>query len=192
MARRWSPIWKVTKEEFVTIVNSSNTVKEVLENFGLQSKGRNYETLKKRCDEEGIDYSRLLINAEEARINRLKNMKQKIPLEDILVEDSGYNRGHLKKRLIDQEILKNRCSICGLEGEWNGKPISLQLDHINGNSRDNRLHNLRLVCPNCHSQTENFAGKKLKKKAKPVCEVCGKEASRNAKRCKSCVMKNKI
>lgn len=65
---------------------------------------------------------------------------------------------HLKKRLIDAGLLKFRCRVCGLS-KWRGKPISLQLDHKNGDGTDNRLKNLRLLCPNCHSQTPTYAGK---------------------------------
>ena|SRR5271154_6721323 len=86
-----------------------------------------------------------------------------IPLEDILVIGSDYDRGNLKKRLIENNLLKNECYVCGMGPEWNGKPLSLQIDHINGVSNDNRLENLRMLCPNCHSQTETYAGKRFKR-----------------------------
>ena len=52
-----------------------------------------------------------------------------------------------------------RCALCGNEGEWCGQPLTLQLDHVNGRYDDNRLENLRWLCPNCHSQTPTFAGR---------------------------------
>ena len=64
----------------------------------------------------------------------------------------------LKKRILRAGLLKNECYICGLK-EWLNKPIVLQLDHINGNNKDNRIENLRLLCPNCHSQTSTWCGK---------------------------------
>jgi len=84
-----------------------------------------------------------------------------IPLSEILVENSGYtNIARLKIRLLREGLLEAKCygEGCGLT-EWRGQPISLQLDHINGDNLDHRIENLRLLCPNCHSQTETFAGK---------------------------------
>ena len=63
-----------------------------------------------------------------------------------------------KNRLIKANLIEYKCSCCGIT-EWNGKPLTLQLHHINGNNRDNRLENLTFLCPNCHSQTDNFSGK---------------------------------
>jgi Zn finger protein HypA/HybF involved in hydrogenase expression len=88
-------------------------------------------------------------------------MPNEIPLELVLVENLNYGRCHLKRRLISLGLLNYYCANpeCGLT-EWLGKPISLQLDHINGVNNDNRLENLRLLCPNCHSQTDTYSGKK--------------------------------
>lgn len=84
-------------------------------------------------------------------------------LSKILVSNSSYkNMTRLKLRLQKELGLEYRCDNCKIS-EWLDKPISLQLDHINGINNDHRLENLRLLCPNCHSQTETFAGKnKLK------------------------------
>jgi hypothetical protein len=87
-----------------------------------------------------------------------------VPLEEALVENSTYSRVLLKKRLIKEGILIEECSECGQGPEWNGKPLVLQLDHKNGINNDNRKVNLRLLCPNCHSQTETFAGRNSRKK----------------------------
>lgn len=77
------------------------------------------------------------------------------PLHALLA--GGKSRQNIKRRLILAGILENRCELCGIS-EWRGKPLSIQIDHINGVRDDNRLENLRMLCPNCHSQTDTFAG----------------------------------
>lgn len=84
---------------------------------------------------------------------------QKIPINEILEGIHPYYQTlKLKKRLIKEGIKKNECEICGIS-DWNGKPLSMQLDHIDGNSHNHKLENLRMICPNCHSQTETYCGK---------------------------------
>lgn len=78
------------------------------------------------------------------------------PISELLL--LGKSRYNIKLRLLKAGILTNRCEECGLS-EWRGKPLSIQIDHINGVRNDNRLENLRMLCPNCHSQTETFASK---------------------------------
>lgn len=71
-------------------------------------------------------------------------------------------RHHLKKKILKNKLLANECQICKQPPEWNGKILVLQLDHINGINNDNRIENLRLLCPNCHSQTDTFCHKNRK------------------------------
>jgi Zn finger protein HypA/HybF involved in hydrogenase expression len=80
---------------------------------------------------------------------------------------AGRNRGHIKQRLIRLGLKQHRCETCGIS-EWLGKPLSLALHHINGDGDDNRLENLEPLCPNCHSQTENFAGRALRLRGVPA------------------------
>ena len=80
------------------------------------------------------------------------------PLTIYLVAGRAVNRTHLKRRLLAEGLKHNRCEVCGLT-EWLGAPLSMALHHVNGDGLDNRLENLQLLCPNCHSQTENFAGR---------------------------------
>lgn len=84
----------------------------------------------------------------------------KIPLEDILVEGSTYSTNPLKKRLLKEGLLDNECEVCGTGPEWNGEELVLQLDHKNGVSDDHRVLNLRIICPNCHTQTPTYVSRK--------------------------------
>jgi DNA-binding CsgD family transcriptional regulator len=81
-----------------------------------------------------------------------------LPLEELLVVGRRTNRMHLKIRLFKAGLKENRCERCGIT-EWAGKPLNMQLHHINGDGLDNRIENLELLCPNCHSQTETYGGR---------------------------------
>ena len=84
---------------------------------------------------------------------------KKIPTQEIIEGLHPYYQTlKLKKRLMADGIKENKCEICGIT-EWNGKLLMMQLDHVDGNSHNHRLSNLRMTCPNCHSQTETFCGK---------------------------------
>jgi DNA-binding CsgD family transcriptional regulator len=79
-----------------------------------------------------------------------------MPLDALVAGPRG--RTHLKQRLLAAGVMEARCDACGI-GAWRGRPLSLALHHVNGDGSDNRLENLQLLCPNCHSQTANFAGR---------------------------------
>jgi len=82
---------------------------------------------------------------------------ERLKIEDILNgKHPQYGTDKLKKRLLEEGFLELKCIDCGIVDTWNGKPIILHLDHINGKSTDHRLENLRLLCPNCHSQTDTY------------------------------------
>ena len=87
-----------------------------------------------------------------------------IPIDQILRK--AKSRCTVKRRLLEAGILSNRCDWCGLT-EWRGRPISIQIDHVNGVRNDNRLENLRMLCPNCHSQTETFAARNMHRRPIP-------------------------
>ena len=150
MPRRTSPVWKMDDADFRQLCQSCNSVSAILRYFGMTNHG-NSVTVKSRIEEMDIDTSHFTTKRSLGRPARL--------LEDVLVEGSTYSRYQLKKRLLRDGILVNRCDICGLGDEWNDRPINHRIDHINGVSTDNRLENLRMLCPNCDSQQPTFAGR---------------------------------
>lgn len=110
-----------------------------------------------------------------------------LSLNELLVDNRPQtSRTHLKKRLIKSGLLIEKCFECGLGDEWNGKKIVLQLEHKNGKNKDNRLENLCLLCPNCHSQTKTFAGKNCVKSLQNKCLECDTSISKKALRCVCC------
>jgi hypothetical protein len=188
MKKHRSPIWKINKETLVDVISKRNTFSDVLQFFDLANKGGNYKTLRDRCEFDNIDLTQLRKRSEEIRVRGFKN-KEKLPLDKVLVKNSTYNRGSLKKRLVEEKILKYECSICEQSSVWKEKPLVLVLDHINGISNDHRIKNLRFLCPNCNSQTSTFAGRNVIYKKKIIFCECGKKISLQSKRCKECSAK---
>lgn len=178
MSGPWEDIDRVKR-----IILESNTISNVLKELELNPVSGNYSTFKKFIKKYNIDISHFKITGE---IN--KNIYSKISLEDVLVENSLYSRKSLKRRLLREGFRKNECELCGLT-EWNGEKLIMILDHINGNNTDNRLENLRMVCPNCNSQlpTHCRGHKKINNVTKPKCIDCEKPLSeKRSKRCISC------
>ena len=98
--------------------------------------------------------------AAAVKSGRILVRPRKDPLCDILVAGSRASRLTVKRRLLAERVKAPRCDDCGLD-EWLGRPLRLDLHHVNGDRRDHRLANLRLLCTNCHSQTDNFAARAL-------------------------------
>jgi hypothetical protein len=141
-------------------VKSSFTQKEVLTKLGKQCAGGNYSGLKKQIDFFGIDNSHF--DASNIRNKKLRTYNEifrpKKDISECLIENSEYSRTHLKNRLYKEGIKEKKCELCGQGEEWNGNKMSLILDHINGINNDNRLENLRIVCPNCNATLPTHCG----------------------------------
>lgn len=176
-----------TNEELKALVDESNTFGDLMKKLGYNTnRGGTVTLLRRYLKENNIDFSKF----SKRNIHNFSHPKKK--LEDVLVEDSDYtNLNSLKKRLLNEGLIEYKCEECGIS-EWKGKHLVLQLDHINGNNRDNRLENLRLLCPNCHSQTDTFSRKKTRLKKKKVCENYRKKLIGNGEHemCQRCAHKS--
>ena len=148
-----SKVYQVSDEQFREIIANSYSYSDCLRALGLGTNGgSSTDVLKRRIQE-------LECSTEHFNKGKSSGAYTHYAMSEILVKDSNYVAiSRLKKRLVDEGYLEYKCACCGIS-EWMGKPISLQLDHINGNNRDHRIENLRFLCPNCHSQTDTYAGK---------------------------------
>ena len=156
-----SKVYDLDDSSFQQLVLNSTSYTSICRAIGLSPYGSNGRTqIKKRCNELGISTEHIT-----GKITRSSDFYShpKYTLDEILVENSSYsNRAKLKERLLRQNRLDYKCAICGNTGLWLNKELSLQLDHINGINNDNRIENLRFLCPNCHSQTQTFSGRNKK------------------------------
>lgn len=185
MRHRTSPVWKMESSEFRALVAESTTISQVLARFGLPNRGQNYRTFLGRIAEDKIDTSHFLGRSILTRGKR--------PLSEVLAEGVSVQSWGLKRRLLSAGLLDEQCQQCGLGPEWNNSRLFLHLDHINGDHLDNRLENLRLLCPNCHSQTANYSGRKSFKGRQSrleeiPCSSCGalKPKNRADRVCQQC------
>jgi len=144
------------EEHLRKVMSECNSIKECLLKLGLRAAGGNYKSLIKACNDFGIVIKRC-DGKVKTKVAVGLNTKT---LEEILVENSTYtNRCGIKKKLLKAGLLEEKCNNCGIGPLWNNKPLTLQLEHVNGVYNDHRLENLCLLCPNCHTQTSTFAGK---------------------------------
>ena len=168
-----------TKEELEQIVKNSRSYRDVIKKVGYTTvSGGNTKTVRSRIEKYGIDTSHFSNNRAMIRTE-----------ENVFCKDSTAAQKVLRDWFTKGEYVPYQCDYCGIS-EWQGKKLVLQLDHINGDNHDNRLENLRWLCPNCHSQTDTFCGKQLRKERKVekknYCVDCGKEITAAATRCPEC------
>ena len=159
---------KHTKEALLPVVIISTNYTDLLRNLGLRINGGNHRLITMRIKEYGIDTSHFTGNAwnkGKTKKNddslRRQSITSSTPNEQIFCINSGYNSSRIYDRLIEMGW-KEECSVCGIK-EWMEKSIRFHVDHMNGNHTDNRFENLRIICPNCHQQTNTWGAKNKKK-----------------------------
>jgi len=157
----------VSDHDMCQIVSESTSLKEVLLRIGYSGTSQ-INPLKKRMETLGIS------------INRGKFIKEhETPDDKVYIKNSSYS--HIRERVLKDNYMEYQCSSCGIKATWNGNPLTLQLDHIDGDCHNNTKENLRWLCPNCHSQTSNYGNKdghrskrRQRTNEKGICPVCDK------------------
>lgn len=181
-------VFTMVNEESLRIACKNNfSMKRVLEELGLCVSSANYRHFNKKIKSHNID-----IGHFSNYVGTKKSYSDKNSFGRYLVENSEYGSGthQFKKQLIKYGYLKYQCDKCKNDGKWLDEDLSLQLDHINGIRNDNRIENLRILCPNCHSQTATYSGKCNKKGKKIRLCKCGNHMVQKSKLCRKC--SNKI
>jgi hypothetical protein len=185
--RRWAVRWGIDAEHLpdrrgvqraeygdadlrVAIANSRSWA-EALRRLGYCPSGGNWKTLKKRA--AALEVSTEHFDPYAA--SRERNRRSRTPLEEILIKGSTFSRTCLKQRLYDEGLKEPRCELCGQDNTWRGKRMGLILDHANGVRDDNRLENLRIICPNCAATLDTHCGRKNREPLPELeCLRCGR------------------
>lgn len=140
------------KNKLETIIKSSFSYADVLRGMDLNTNNGNYQTLKRYISKYNLSID---------HFKYISNMGEMIakPIDFYLQNGTTIGSNNLKKKILKLKLIEYQCAWCKITDTYDGRPIVLQLDHINGINTDNRLENLRLLCPNCHSQTDTFTSK---------------------------------
>ncbi|MDQ0843035.1 HNH endonuclease [Streptomyces sp. V1I6] len=152
---RWS------RERLDAAVRKSTNMCQVLRALGLDVLGGQHTHISRRIRALGIDTSHF---ASRARTERMRTNSRRLSAAEILVrkpvDDTKRTSNQLLKRALTESGVAQSCALCGLDAAWQGCLLPLEVDHIDGDWRNNRLDNLRLLCPNCHSSTDTYRGRK--------------------------------
>ena len=175
-----------SEEELRELVADSYSMHELQRKMGYTSVGANFKTIRNRLKKYGISTDHFKPAARDV-IKRT--------FENIFCKDSTVAQRILRKWYLKGNYTDYKCSICRLPPFWNDQELSLTLDHINGYNHDNRLENLRWICPNCDRQLSTFGNKSIKEQnknreiEKNFCIDCGRQISKYATRCINCSAK---
>lgn len=152
----WNPkkksiIYSTPDKDFLAIVENEKSVADCLVKLGVTPRSANYRNFYSRCRDLGVTPP------------KAKNGAHHKKASDIFIKSDRVYRRTVKSRILKEGLKEYRCEICGQKPIWNNKPLILTLDHINGDPTDNRLENLRFICPNCDRQLPTYCARNRKK-----------------------------
>jgi hypothetical protein len=172
-------------------VEKSECLSDVLRIMGISLRGSNYTTVKKLITKYGIDISHF--NPKLVRIRKLNDYYKENIKRDIfyyLRDNIQVSSSSFKERLYKEGLKNRECEMCGQTEIWNGRKMSLVIDHIDGNSLNNKLENLMILCPNCNATLDTHCGKNKIRRNIHLCE-CGKEIKNSSSLCIKCNAQNR-
>ena len=162
---------RYSEEEARVAVAAARSHFDAMVRLGVRPAGGNHATLKKYLALWGISTDHFDRGARPPT-------REALPLEEVLVEGSNYERKRLKRRHVEEGLKRLRCEMCGQGETWRGLRMGLILDHVNGVWNDNRLENLRFLCPNCNATLDTHCGRKNKRTVVDrECGYCGERFS---------------
>lgn len=141
---------KLSNEEFKNLINISSSRSDALFKLKLRKSGASFLILNRRLKNDNVDISHFKMGCGNGNNRKYSN-------EEVYCINSTFK---IKYRVIADKIMEYRCKQCKNDGTWLDEKLTLELDHINGDRYDNRIENLRWLCPNCHSQTSTFGNKR--------------------------------
>ncbi|MCX3286022.1 HNH endonuclease signature motif containing protein [Streptomyces sp. NEAU-H22] len=151
---------KWTKKVLQAAVSASSSMNDVLRRLGLELVGGHHTHISRRIKAYDIDTSHFV---PAVRTEKMRHNQRRRTAEEILIEDTSPHPRRVPsarlKRAMRELGVEERCAMCGMEAVWLGEPLPLEVDHIDGDWRDNRVENVRLLCPNCHSTTDTYRGR---------------------------------
>lgn len=197
-----------TKEELENVLHKFSTWREITSELGAYDKhNKMVPFLKKRLEELSIDYSFVDNTPLRKSKESCRNIHTKYSEEEIFKKNTKVSLRTVRRAFVLHNEIPYKCSICGQEAFWNSKPLVLTMDHIDGDTNNNELSNLRWVCPNCDRQLPTFGIKNKKsdykrpllnmedrKTGKNICPLCGNIKEARANYCRECynIMSRKV
>ena len=162
------------------VVLESNSITDVFRRMKLRVSGGQFAIFKRVTAERGIGISHF-----RGTYTDPKRFTNELPIERLFCKDTSHTGATLRRKALKHGLLEYRCQKCGNTGEWMGEKMQLEVDHISGDRYDNRIENLRFLCPNCHSQTPTHSGKDRRQQYH--CPKCGRSYAGYGTTCRKCI-----